>query len=125
MPGDSPRAAQSGKTWDDGEPGGTAGLPILARIDGTNLLNVVIVVTRYFGGTKLGKGGLIRAYGTTAHQAIHAAKIVECVQTSLFAPPLGLFRSGYRTRGSFLHELVYQTGAVWCPSSDRGRDTKR
>ena len=72
------------RAWDDGEPGGTAGLPILARIDGTDLLNVVVVITRYFGGTKLGKGGLIRAYGNTARLAIDAADIVECVQTSLF-----------------------------------------
>ena len=48
---------------DDGEPGGTGGQPILNHIDGADLRGVVIVVTRYFGGTKLGKGGLIRAYG--------------------------------------------------------------
>ena len=51
---------------DDGEPGGTAGMPILARIDGQDLCGVVVVVTRWFGGTKLGKGGLIRAYGAAA-----------------------------------------------------------
>ena len=71
------------RTWDDGEPGGTAGLPILARIDGTQLLNVVIVVTRYFGGTKLGKGGLIRAYGNTARLVIDTAQIEERVETSM------------------------------------------
>ena len=62
---------------DDGEPGGTGGQPILNHIDGAQLLGVVIVVTRYFGGTKLGKGGLIRAYGGTAGEAIRAADIIE------------------------------------------------
>ncbi len=47
---------------DDGEPSGTAGLPILNVINGKNLSNTLVVVTRYFGGVKLGKGGLIRAY---------------------------------------------------------------
>ena len=60
---------------DDGEPGGTGGQPILNHIDGANLRGVVIVVTRYFGGTKLGKGGLIRAYGGTAGDVIRNAEI--------------------------------------------------
>ena len=65
------------RVHDDGEPGGTAGQPILNRIDGAALTNIVIVVTRYFGGTKLGKGGLIRAYGGTAGVAIAAGEILE------------------------------------------------
>jgi len=67
---------------DDGEPGGTGGQPILNHIDGAQLLGVVIVVTRYFGGTKLGKGGLIRAYGGTAGEAIRAAEIIEVQEKS-------------------------------------------
>lgn len=51
---------------DDGEPGGTAGRPILSAIDGAELDLVAVVVTRYFGGIKLGTGGLVRAYGGTA-----------------------------------------------------------
>jgi len=69
---------------DDGEPGGTAGRPILARIDGATLCGVVVVVTRYFGGTKLGKGGLIRAYGGAAGAALAAAEIHEVQQTQPF-----------------------------------------
>ena len=69
---------------DDGEPGGTAGRPILARIDGAALCGVVVVVTRYFGGTKLGKGGLIRAYGGAAGAALAAAEIQEVQQTQAF-----------------------------------------
>lgn len=62
---------------DDGEPSGTAGRPILQEIDGRQLTNLAIVVTRYYGGTKLGTGGLIRAYGGAAAEALDAATIVE------------------------------------------------
>ena len=62
---------------DDGEPAGTAGRPILASIDKFGLTNVLVVVTRYFGGTKLGTGGLARAYGDSAEKALEGAKIVQ------------------------------------------------
>lgn len=65
------------KSNDDGEPGGTAGNPILESIKKNNLTNICIVVTRYFGGIKLGAGGLIRAYSHAASLAISAAKIIE------------------------------------------------
>lgn len=55
---------------DDGEPGGTAGRPMLAVLEGSGLCDVVVVGTRYFGGIKLGPGGLVRAYSTTARQAL-------------------------------------------------------
>lgn len=58
---------------DDGEPSGTAGQPILRQIDGRGLTNTLVVVTRYFGGTKLGTGGLARAYGDAAAEALDAA----------------------------------------------------
>lgn len=59
---------------DDGEPGGTAGRPIFQAIEGKELSNLTVVVTRYFGGTKLGTGGLIRAYGGAAHASLNKAK---------------------------------------------------
>jgi len=62
--------SNTAKTNDDGEPRGTAGLPIYNAINRRNLQNIVVVVVRYFGGTLLGKGGLIRAYGKTAGLAI-------------------------------------------------------
>ncbi|MFQ5341826.1 MAG: IMPACT family protein [Anaerolineae bacterium] len=65
---------------DDGEPSGTAGQPILARINGSGLGDLVVVVTRYFGGVKLGTGGLVRAYGGVAGMAIKALDVVEKVK---------------------------------------------
>ena len=64
------------KSNDDGEPGGTAGNPILETIKKRSLTNVIIVVTRYFGGIKLGAAGLIRAYGHAAALGLDAAGIV-------------------------------------------------
>ncbi len=57
---------------DDGEPSGTAGRPALAVLRGADLGDVVLVITRYFGGTKLGTGGLVRAYTHSAQEALEA-----------------------------------------------------
>lgn len=62
---------------DDGEPNNSAGAPILGQIQSFELSNVLIGVVRYYGGTKLGVGGLINAYRTAAKEALEAAKIVE------------------------------------------------
>ncbi|MFC4618536.1 YigZ family protein [Camelliibacillus cellulosilyticus] len=72
------------KASDDGEPSGTAGIPILEVIKKKALNDCLIVVTRYFGGIKLGAGGLIRAYSKSAAAAIDAAGIVQRVPMSLF-----------------------------------------
>jgi uncharacterized YigZ family protein len=68
---------------DDGEPSGSAGRPILRQIDGHGLTNVVVIVTRIFGGTKLGVGGLIRAYGCAAGEAIDLAEIRVVIPTRI------------------------------------------
>ncbi|MBI5548755.1 MAG: YigZ family protein [Deltaproteobacteria bacterium] len=62
---------------DDGEPGGTAGQPILRAIEGQGLDHVAVVVARYFGGIKLGAGGLVRAYGGTAAECLRVAVRLE------------------------------------------------
>lgn len=65
------------KYSDDGEPSGTAGVPILEMLKKEAITDVCIVVTRYFGGVKLGTGGLVRAYTQSAKAALEAAEIVE------------------------------------------------
>lgn len=62
---------------DDGEPGGTAGLPTMEVLKQEELTDVAVVVTRYFGGTLLGAGGLVRAYSKTAKLGVEAAVIAE------------------------------------------------
>ncbi len=64
---------------DDGEPSGTAGMPVLEVIRGHKLNNVIVIVTRYFGGTLLGTGGLVRAYGSSTKEAIATANLAENV----------------------------------------------
>jgi uncharacterized YigZ family protein len=59
---------------DDGEPGGTAGMPVLDTIRKSGLVDVIVVVTRYFGGTLLGTGGLVHAYSSSARDGLLAAK---------------------------------------------------
>lgn len=70
---------QGRRSGDDGEPGGTAGAPMLAVLTGSGLSDVVAVVTRYFGGTLLGAGGLVRAYSTAVTAAVAAAVRVRRV----------------------------------------------
>ena len=85
---------------DDGEPGGTAGKPILEVIQREDLRNVIIVVTRYFGGTLLGAGGLVRAYAQSAKMAVDAAGIVEMVRHARLAMELD-----YEWYGRLQYEL--------------------
>lgn len=65
------------RTYDDGEPSGTAGKPIFGQILSHNLTNILIVVVRYFGGTKLGVSGLIHAYKQAAIEGLKTASVVE------------------------------------------------
>lgn len=64
---------------DDGEPSGTAGRPILATIEGNELTNVLVLVNRWYGGIKLGTGGLVRAYGGCAGQCLKLAEKIELI----------------------------------------------
>ncbi|HOK62298.1 MAG TPA: YigZ family protein [Soehngenia sp.] len=77
------------KFSDDGEPSGTAGLPILRTIKSKELINTLIIVTRYFGGIKLGKGGLVRAYTNAALEAILDSKIAIMKKHSIYKITIG------------------------------------
>ncbi len=68
---------ESQRTSDDGEPAGTAGTPMLEVLLHRELTDVLVIVTRYFGGIKLGAGGLIRAYGSTCSEVLDRAGVVE------------------------------------------------
>lgn len=65
---------------DDGEPSGTAGRPILATIEGNDLTNVIVLVNRWYGGIKLGTGGLVRAYGGCAGHCLMLAEKTELIE---------------------------------------------
>jgi len=76
------RIGQQYRFNDDGEPGGTAGRPILQAIAGQSMDRVAVLVVRWFGGIKLGAGGLVRAYGGVAANCLRAGEAVEIVETA-------------------------------------------
>ena len=90
---------------DDGEPSGSAGRPMLAMIEGRGLEQVMIVVTRYFGGIKLGIGGLVRAYGGCAAKCLEQAEIVDWLPRAECALHFDFALS------STVHQLLEQFGA--------------
>lgn len=90
---------------DAGEPAGTAGPPILTVIEGRELTNLAVIVTRYFGGTKLGKGGLIRAYSECTKAVLDEATVIKKIrysQLSLIFP--------YDYTGTIMHLLSQMNG---------------
>lgn len=91
---------------DDGEPSGTAGKPILNVIEQKGLTNTVVVVTRYFGGVKLGAGGLVRAYSNAAAAALDVAQLASCIkaQEISFSVPFNLFKQTDRLCDRFALE---------------------
>lgn len=100
------------KADDDGEPSGTAGKPILEVIKKRGLKDTVIVVTRYFGGIKLGAGGLIRAYGKGATNGINAAQVIERILHTRIAVTidytlLGRVENEVRSREYILSHIDY------------------
>lgn len=93
------------RSSDDGEPGGTAGRPILNVIEHRDLENVMIIITRYYGGIKLGAGGLVRAYSGTAAKCLDRAGVVE-----LFTMAEYTIRAGFEWASS-LHSMLEQFSA--------------
>ena len=93
------------RSSDDGEPSGTAGRPMLNVIERRELENVMVVVTRYFGGIKLGVGGLVRAYSGTTAKCLDRAGIIELFPMSEYT-----IKSGFEW-GSVVHDLLNQFSA--------------
>ena len=90
------------RTSDDGEPSGTAGVPMLGVLENHNLTNVCVVVTRYFGGIKLGAGGLIRAYAGSVALAVKEIGIVEIKEQAGIS--IQMSYAQYQEYGNFLKE---------------------
>ncbi|GAB6100341.1 YigZ family protein [Halanaerocella petrolearia] len=95
------------RSSDDGEPSGSSGPPALQALEGANITNVAVVITRYFGGVKHGVGGLIRAYGGCVRQAIEETKIIEktrYIKLKVSVP--------YSQMGQVINDLEGHTGQV-------------
>ncbi|MED2970946.1 YigZ family protein [Fictibacillus sp. B-59209] len=100
------------KANDDGEPSGTAGVPMLEVLKKRKLKDVVVVVTRYFGGIKLGAGGLIRAYGKSVSEGLNAIGVVErklmqIVHTKIDYTLLGKVENDIRSSPYIIKEINY------------------
>ncbi len=103
------------KANDDGEPSGTAGVPMLEVLKKQGLKDTVVVVTRYFGGIKLGGGGLIRAYGKATTEGLTAAQIVErklhhFMKVAIDYTWLGKVENEIRSSSYSLEEIRYLEG---------------
>lgn len=99
---------------DDGEPSGTAGRPALAVLQGSELGDAAVVVTRYFGGTKLGTGGLVRAYGDAVRAVLASVPLAEKVTTHtvMLSVPYSLFEQTRLLIGSHAGLILDETFAA-------------
>jgi uncharacterized YigZ family protein len=124
-------AGDQARSSDDGEPSGTAGMPMLEVLRRRGLTDVVAVVTRYFGGVKLGAGGLIRAYSTAVSEALDEAALLhrrELLEARLEVShgEAGRIDNALRdwaaAHGSTFGDVAYGASAsftLWIPSADR------
>ncbi|MCX8128584.1 MAG: YigZ family protein [Clostridia bacterium] len=97
---------------DDGEPSGTAGIPVLEVIKRKGVRNIVVVITRYFGGTLLGAAGLIRAYGKSAAMGIDAAEVIrrqlcKVVNVVIEYTLFGKLQSFLISKGYIIKDVIY------------------
>ena len=113
-------ASKISHSSDDGEPSGTAGRPALSVLQGSKIGDVVVVITRYFGGTKLGKGGLVRAYGDAVRNILEIAPLAQktSTQTVKFTIAYSLYELVKRLilshQGQILDEKFYAEVTITC-----------
>ncbi len=114
---------------DDGEPSGTAGMPVLDAVRKRGIVDAAVVVTRYFGGTLLGTGGLVHTYGASAVKGLNAAGIVirrlcDIVSVKVDYSLLGKMQHEIMSKGYILEDTVYEDSVsfmIACPVSDTAR----
>ena len=104
---------------DDREPSGTAGKPVLEVIQGNDIRNVIVVVTRYFGGTLLGSGGLVRAYSGAAKEGLLTAEITEKVLCRKMTVTVSYdlskkFQHEFKKSEYILSDTVYEQDIAFC-----------
>lgn len=114
---------------DDGEPGGTAGMPILDVLRGRDIKNSIVVVTRYFGGTLLGTGGLVRAYSSAAKAGLEAAGLIERIPHirqyfTVDYTMAGKVQYEVLNGGHILEDTVYTDKVEFVVLSERGEENK-
>lgn len=101
---------------DDGEPNKTAGLPILQLIESEDLANVIVVVVRYFGGIKLGPGGLIRAYSSTTREVINKSNKIDLIdgyEVSINFPYTLEKEVNYILKNSIIKKKLYEQDCTY------------
>ena len=114
---------------DDGEPGGTAGMPVLDTIRNMGLVDVVVVVTRYFGGTLLGTGGLVRAYSASAKEGLGESGIITRIMCDIISVKteydmVGKLQYHFATNGNIVTDTVYENDVTFFVASPK-TDTDR
>lgn len=114
---------------DDGEPAGTAGVPVLEVLKKENLTDVAVVVTRYFGGVLLGAGGLVRAYGKSAKLGVDAAVRIEKLYCSIYFlrcdySTYGKVEYLINTEGYILKDSLFENDVCLTVGVQQGREEK-
>lgn len=114
---------------DDGEPGGTAGMPVLDTIRNSGLVDVIVVVTRYFGGTLLGTGGLVRAYSASAKDGLNEAGIItrtmcDIVSVKTDYDLVGKLQYHFASGDYILTDTVYENDVTFFIASPKTETDK-
>lgn len=121
----NPGGTDTERSSDDGEPAGTAGMPMLEVLRGAGLTDACAVVIRYFGGTKLGTGGLVRAYSDAVRSAVAEVPLVSAHELELWAVELphtdaGRVEAELHAAGVTVHDVEYGATVTLTVATDDG-----